>query len=152
MSKPVTWGYILLSPKRPKLAAQLGALAALGISTRDDGPVWRDEIKRGVKGPNAGRRQLEGRNDLLNIVGEGDRVVVADAYCLGLSEEDVRRFVGELYAKGATVTVGPVFNLKPGDDMEALLAEVARKKSAANVALFRERKGIVPKRKRKTST
>lgn len=116
-------------------------MQAFGIEASEFGPVWTDKIERGKRGPNAGPTQLEERNYLLKAVQAGDRVLVADAYCLGISRDDVSWFVGELSRLGVTVTVGGgAYQVKPGGDVAALLAEVARKQNTANVAAYRAAK------------
>lgn len=117
-------------------------MQAFGIDIGELAPrLWTDKIERGQRGPNAGQSQLDERNYLLKIAQTGDRVIVADAYCLGISRDDVAWFVGELSARGVTVTVGGgAYQVKPGGDTGALLAEVARRQNATNMAAWRKRK------------
>jgi hypothetical protein len=140
MSSTKTWGYVLLAPGRPTQADQHRVLAALGADPGEFGTVWVDEIERGKRGRNAGQTQLAERNDLLRAVKRGDRVVVADPYCLGLSAADAEWFLGELAGLGVTVTVnGSLYQIAPGDDVAALVEEVGRAQNRAQAAASKAR-------------
>jgi hypothetical protein len=136
------WGYILLGPGRPPLQKQRDFLRIAGVKV--DGahpPVWLDKIEGGAKGPGSGRRQLDERNGLLLASQEGDKVVAATPYCLGLSEGDVRWFIDELRVRKISLVVSSAAKqVTPEADAKELLAEVAREQNTANVAAYRSRK------------
>lgn len=136
-----TWGYVLEGPRRPERSKQIEIIQAHGIDVGDYGPLWSDKIERGRRGPGSGQKQLSGRNDLLKALLPGDRVIVADVYCLGISPDDVKWFIGELTEREASLLVsGASHSIEPGGDASELLTEVARRQSAANVALHRARR------------
>jgi hypothetical protein len=150
----VTWGYVLQAPRRPPVQKQLEALKSNGVDTSEFGPVISDKVERSVRGRGALKQrqcQLDGRADMLKAVKPGDRVVVADAYCLGISPDDVAQFASERLAKDVRRTVsGKAFHLEPGDSVEDLRAEVARRQNTAHIANHRDRRsGKLPEVKRK---
>lgn len=136
------WGYVLQAPRRPPVKKQLEALVSNGIDTGSFGPVWSDKIDRPKRGNGAKpeHQLLQGRSDLLKAVRPGDRVVVADPYCVGLTPDDAARFIAALSGIGASLTVsGPVFHIRPGDSAAEILAEIARRQNASYVAAYRAR-------------
>jgi hypothetical protein len=140
-SSPKTWGYALVAPGRPTLDQQRVTIAALGVDTGETGTLWIDRIERGKRGRNAGQTQLVARNDLLACVQSGDRVVVADPLCLGISSGDAEWFLTELAGRGVTVMVnGQLYQIAPGADLSEIVEEVARRQNAANVAASRARR------------
>jgi len=105
-------------------------------------PVWTDKIevvKQGRPGPEqTGTAALASRNDLLLATQPGDSVVVADPYCLGISELDASWFLTELAAAGALLTVhSEAYQVKPGGNAADLLAAMRRRIIAAKVARHR---------------
>lgn len=135
MTNPKTWGYVLIAPGRPPREQQCEVLSALGVDMSQFGPVWEDRIDKGKRGRNAGQTQLIARNDLICAVRRGDRVVVADPYCLGLSAADADWFLGEMRERGVTVMVnGSLFRIAPGDDVSALVEEVGKAQNRAQAA------------------
>jgi hypothetical protein len=135
------WGYVLQAPRRPPLKTQLATMRANGLDAGPLGPIWSDSIGRSKAGPRSGELQLPERNGLLLAVQPGDRVFVADAYCLGVSDRDAAWFIGELSTRGASLTVsGPTYHVEPGGDASELIKAVARKQNTANVAAYRKRK------------
>jgi DNA invertase Pin-like site-specific DNA recombinase len=137
-----TWGYILQGPGRPALAKQREILRALGVDVdMEYGPVWHDKLDRVVGGKSAGERQLDERNGLLKAVQEGDRVVVAAPYCLGISERDAKVFIEALAKRGVTLVVSnDAWMVSPGSDASTLLAALVRQQNTTNVAAYRRRK------------
>lgn len=137
---PKTWGYILEGPRRPDREKQLEILGVHNIDMDEFGPVWSDKIIRGKRGPGSGQKQLLGRNDLLLAVQPGDRVIVSDAFCLGVSPDDVAWFIGALAERKVSLLVsGASHHVAPGQDASDLIEEVARRQNAANVAACRAR-------------
>jgi hypothetical protein len=152
---PKTWGYALEAPQRPALKRQIEAMRSLGINTAENGLVWVDRVTTMKRGRKAGVTQLEQRNWLLDAVMPGDKVVVTDPYCLGVSREDARWFIVELMARKVALLVsGHVYSIEQGVDPKELLDEVERKQNAAHVAAHRAG-GIgrkpVKRRKKRTS-
>ena len=137
-----TWGYMLEGPGRPTLAAQRKVLQVLGVNTADAyGPYWVDVITRGQPGRRAGQFQLAGRNDLLKAVQNGDKLVVAAPYCLGISQADAAWFIGSLAALGVSLIVSnDAWCVPPGGDAKLLLEEVGRRRNTVAVASYRKRK------------
>lgn len=132
------WGYVLIAPGRPPLDEQRRVLATLGVKTGQQGTIWTDTIERGKRGRNAGQTQLEARNDLMQSVQSGDKIIIADPYCIGLSAADAAWFLGEMRTKNVTVTVnGSLYNIEPGDDVSALVEEVGKAQNRAQAALSR---------------
>jgi hypothetical protein len=102
-------------------------LEALGVDIGKRAMFWEDKIEVGKRGRNAGQTQLVGRNDLIGAALPGDRVVIANPLCVGLSPLDAEWFLGQMRDKGVTVTVnGGLFQIKPGDDIAALIEEVGK--------------------------
>jgi DNA invertase Pin-like site-specific DNA recombinase len=131
------WGYALEAPRRPSMKKQLDTLASFGLATHEEGPIWRDSLRK-VK---PGRKTLEGRGDLLNRVDPGDKVLVVNAECLGVSADDAETFVKELQARGATLVVSErVFTVGPESDAGELLAEVRRLHNRAYQRRWRAKK------------
>jgi hypothetical protein len=122
------WGYILEAPGRPKKAAQIEALTALGADPTEFGTIWHDKVAKGSTRP---RGQLEDREALLNAVMSGDTVVFAAVLCIGVGVKDVEWFLGELAQRGVSVIVnGDLTRIGPGGDTAALQKRFA---SAQNV-------------------
>lgn len=133
-----TWGYILLMPGRPEAAEQKRALSALGVDFRQTGTAWTDQLTKAKRHRNAGRMQLKDRNALLAAVVEGDRVVVCDPTCLGVSAQDAAWFIEKLAEKRVALTVnGNLRQVAPGEDASELIADVARLIRNANTARSR---------------
>jgi len=133
-----TWGYILLMPGRPKAAEQKRVLTALGVDTGATGTAWTDRLSKAKRHRNAGRTQLEERNALLMAAVEGDRVVVCDPTCLGVSAQDAAWFIEQLAEKKVALTVnGNLRQVAPGEDASELIADVARLIRNANTARSR---------------
>jgi hypothetical protein len=149
-----TWGYALQAPRRPPLKKQLEAFRSLDIDVEEFGPIWIDEVALGKRGRNAGPSQLKERNHLLDAIQPGDKVVVTDPYCLGVSRDDAAWFINALAKRGAVLIVsGHVYRINPGDDPEELITEVSKRQNAAHVAVHRAggigRKKPAPKRKKR---
>jgi hypothetical protein len=127
---------------RPPLTKQRETLRAHGVDVDDEfGLHWLDVIERGRPGPNSGRSQLTARNDLLRAAQEGDRVVVAAPYCLGISPDDAAWFIEALTQAGVSLVIsGEAKLVAPGDDTKEVLAEIARQQNTANVAAYRKRR------------
>lgn len=133
-----TWGYILDMPGRPKPAEQRRVLAALGVDMRLKGTCWIDRLDAAKRHATAGQTQLEERNALLLAVAEGDRAIVADPTCLGVSGVDASWFIGQLAERQVTLMVnGNLWQVEPGDDASALIDDVARLIRNARVAKSR---------------
>jgi len=142
MSNPKTWGYVLIAPGRPTKTDQIKTLAALGVETGKGSTVWEDQITVGKRGRNAGQTQLDGRNDLIRAAIKGDRVVITNPLCVGLSASDAEWFLGQMRDNGVTVTVnGSLFQIEPGDDIAALIEEVGKAQTRANTARSRSING-----------
>lgn len=137
-----TWGYMLKGPGRPPIPKQRDILRALGVDVdAEHGPVMQDEVERCKPGPGGAREQLESRGDLLKIVRQDDRVVVAAPYCLGVSRDDAAWFLGALAQAGAVLIVSnDAWLVAPGAKADRLLDEVARQQNATNVAEHRRRR------------
>ena len=136
--KVTTWGYILLMPGRPKVAEQKRVLSALGVDVREKGTAWTDRITKAKRHRSAGRTQLEERNALLVAAQPGDRVVVCDPTCLGVSAQDAAWFIEQLAERGVALTVnGNLRQVGPGEDASELIADVARLIRNANTARSR---------------
>lgn len=134
---PTTWGYILDAPGRPALTDQRGALALLGADVSEFGTVWTDKIKRGSTRP---RGQLVEREALLKAAQEGDTLVIAAPFCIGLSAKDAEWFLGELSARGVAVIVsGDVTRLEPGADHSDMVRRVASAQNVHHVRQARRR-------------
>lgn len=141
----MTWGYILQGPGRPPLTKQRAVMQVFGLLEGKFPPVWTDKIeavKRGRPRPEeTGTSALASRNDLLLATQPGDTVVVADPYCLGISELDAKWFLAELEAAGALLTVhSEAYQVKPGGDASELLAAMRRRIIAAKVRRHRDRR------------
>lgn len=138
MSNPKTWGYVLVAPGRPARSEQVKTLVALGVDHGKRAMIWEDQIAVGKRGRNAGQTQLTGRNDLIAAAMPGDRVVIANPLCVGLSPRDAEWFLGQMRDKDVTVTVnGGLFQIAPGDDITALVEEVGKAQTRANTARSR---------------
>jgi hypothetical protein len=143
-----TWGYVLAAPNRPLLKKQIEALKALGVDVSPFGFCWQDKVSAVKRGPGPKDTELQGRNDLLNAVASGDRVIVADPYCVGLTREDAAKFIAALAVRGVSLLVsGETFDVPAGGDPLPLLAAVERAQNTTYVRRYRETK---PKRKRKS--
>jgi DNA invertase Pin-like site-specific DNA recombinase len=117
------WGYALEAPRRPSMKKQLDTLASFGLATHEQGPIWKDSLRK-VK---RGRKTLEGRTDLLKHSEAGDKILVVNAECLGVSADDAESFVKAVQEKGVTLIVSErVFTVEPDGDAKDLLAEVKR--------------------------
>lgn len=135
-----TWGYVLEGPGRPERLKQLEAMSIHGVDVSKYGTLWSDKIARGRRGPNAGRNQLVGRNDLLLAAQPGDKLVVADTYCLGISPDDVAWFLCALAERNVGLLVSGIAHIvEPGQDASDLVADIGRRQNAANVAACRAR-------------
>lgn len=122
-----TWGYILDMPGRPKVAEQRRVLTAMGVDMGVKGTCWRDRLKSAKRHATAGQTQLVERNALLTAALEGDRVIVTDPTCLGVSSQDASWFAGQLAARKVSLTAnGDLWHIEPGDDTAALINEVFR--------------------------
>ena len=131
-------GYVLEAPGRPGLDQQRLAMDALGVDTGELGTLWHDKIGRGSTRP---RNQLEARNDLLLAVQEGDTVIVAAPFCLGLSAKDAEWFLGELTSRGVTVVVsGEVARIEPGGQTDDIVRRVSAAHNAHHVRVNRAKK------------
>lgn len=94
---------------------------------------------------------LEGRNDLLNALVEGDSVVVADPYCVGISREDASAFIAELSAHGVSLVVGDrIYRVDPGSDASDLMTAIWNRYNSTYVANYRARRTKRRKPKRKS--
>jgi len=123
--KVTTWGYILEMPGRPARSMQAATLLALGV--REDA-IWSDKLARAKRHPTAGRTQLEGRNDLISAAMKGDKVIIADPTCSGVSEVDALWFFERMTEIGVTVQVnGEIHVIEPGDDATDLSASIKRR-------------------------
>lgn len=130
------WGYILEGPYRPDREKQLEILRSYNVDA-----TWNDKIACGRRGPGSGQRQLSERNDLLQAAKAGDRIIVSDPYCLGISPDDVSWFMGILASCNVSLLVsGASYHIEPGQDTTSLVNEVARRQNAANVAAHRARR------------
>lgn len=122
-------------------------MQAFGVDTGEYGPLWSDKIERGKPGGASGEHQLPGRVDLLREIRSGDRVIVADPYCAGVSGVDVSWFVGALAQAGVSLTVnGDLHHIEPGADASDLLKEVSKRQHTANMARYRASKRTVKNR------
>lgn len=122
-------------------------LAALGVDVEEIGTLWEDEPETG---PGRRKGHLQGRNDLLANLQEGNMVVVASAHCLGVGAADVEWFLAEVLARGATVTISH-------GTMHATSKAGAKKlldafKSAQNVSAVRKSRTRAKRRSRKPKT
>lgn len=135
-----TWGYILQMPGRPKLAEQRRVLAVFGVDMSATGTCWIDRLAKAKRHRSAGRTQLEERNAMLAAVVAGDRVVVCDPTCLGVSSQDAAWLIEQLSERKVSLTVnGDLRQVEPGEDASDLIADVARLIRNANVARSRGR-------------
>lgn len=118
-------------------------LAALGVNiTGKFAPVWSDKIEGGreqLSGSN-GKGLLTDRALLVQAVAKGDRVVVAEPWCLGISPDDARGFIKALADKSVALMVGEDWHIWPGEGVEALIAAVKRQQNTTNVTAYRKRK------------
>ena len=138
MQSPKTWGYVLVAPGRPSRSDQIKTLEALGVDIGKRAMFWEDKIEVGKRGRNAGQTQLVGRNDLIGAALPGDRVVIANPLCVGLSALDAEWFLGQMRDKFVGVTVnGGLFRIAPGDDFSELVEEVGKAQTRANTARSR---------------
>lgn len=134
---PTTWGYILDAPGRPALADQREALRILGADVSEFGTVWTDRIAKGSTRP---RGQLVEREALLKAVQPGDTLVIAAAFCLGLSAKDADWFLSELGARGVAVIVnGDITRIEPGADVSGVVARVASAQNVHHVRVAKAR-------------
>jgi len=121
-----TYGYILEMPGRPDLADQLFSMRVGGVKNAA-AYLHRDRLEVAKRHRNAGFEQLEARNTLRRRLEPGDRIVVADTLCLGVSDQDVIRFMEFVKDRGASVRVIKARDINPDkDDMSALGAEFQR--------------------------
>lgn len=121
---------------------QLEALAAFGLDVSDRGPIWRDKLDKPVRGLGDNGALLEGRKNLLQAALPGDRVVVADAYCLGAGVGDIKQFMAALASAGLSVTVlgAGMLHVEPGADAKGILDAAGRAQRTAHMAAHRSKK------------
>lgn len=115
------YGYILEMPGRPSLEEQLLSMRVAGV-TNSHTYLMRDKLEKAKRTKNAGFEQLEERNRLRHKLEHGDIVVVADLTCLGVSEQDVERFLVRLGDKGVKVLVVAAEEIKPAKEDPAPFA------------------------------
>lgn len=148
---PEIFGYALYGKGRPSRKAQKDALAAFGVDVGEIGTLWEDEHE-----PKRGRPsgKLPERSYLLGNLEEGDTVVVAAPYCLGIGRADAQWFIDELAARGAVLHVlGNAFRVEPGGDTSELLAALEARQNTTHQQAARARAKERPKRrKRKAKT
>ena len=126
---PATAGYFLFAPGRPEADDQKEIVAQHGVTMDNKGWWFRDDLKKKTTRP---RSKLKEREIMLHCLRSGDTLVVADARCLGLTEADVKWFLGEMERIGVKVVVGDgSLTIEPGDDT----AEIAKKIELAQKAL-----------------
>lgn len=124
------------------LKRQLEALEAFGLDVSARGPVWCDKLDKPMRGLGDNGALLEGRKNLLQAALPGDRLVVADAYCLGAGPSDIRQFMAALASAGLSVTVlgAGMLHVEPGADVKGILDAAERAQKTAHMAAHRSKK------------
>jgi len=120
-------------PGRPPRKIQAERLKVLGVNTGRKGTLWTDTLDRAKRHRTAGQTQLTERNGLIKAAMDGDKVIIADPMCLGVSPLDGEWFLAQLSEKNVTVMInGELYHIEPGRSTAAVIGEFARRLNVFN--------------------